>query len=56
MNFWSAIISFLLNVTGDLSDLQAPPQFYSVKIETDSDNIEIDKNNKNNNKNISITK
>ena len=45
-------ISFILNVAGDLSDLQAPPQPYSIKNETDSDNIEPDDNNNNSKNNF----
>ena len=46
-------ISFILNVAGDLPELQAPPQLCSIK---DSDNIEADgddddDNNNNNNNN-----
>ena len=37
-------ISFVLNVAGDLPDLQAPPQPCSIKSKTDSDNIELDNN------------
>ena len=44
-------ISVILNVAGDLPDLQALPQTCSIKNETDSDNIEPDDNNNNNNKN-----
>ena len=52
-------ISFLLNVAGDLPDLQALPQPCSIKNETDSDNTEPDDddddddddNNNNNNNN-----
>ena len=44
------IYIYIVNITGDLSDLQVPPQSYSVKIETGIDNREIDtyNNNKNN--------
>ena len=45
----TATISFLLNVVGDFPDLHAPPQLYSIKNKTDSDNMELD-NNDNNNK------
>ena len=51
-------ISFILNVAGDLPDLQALPQPCSIKNETDSDNTEPDDdddddddNNNNNNNN-----
>ena len=45
-------ISFILNVAGDLPDLQVPPQPCFIKNKTDSDNIEPDVNkNNNNNKN-----
>ena len=54
INFVTATISFVLNVAGDLPDLQAPAQPCSIKNKTDSDNIELDnnddKNNNNNNK------
>ena len=43
-------ISFVLNVAGDLPDLQAPPQPCSIKKKTDTDNIDLDDNNNNNNK------
>ena len=46
-----ATISFILNVAGDLPDLQAPPQPCSIKNKTDSDNTELDNNNNNNNSN-----
>ena len=46
----SFTISFILNVAGDLPDLQAPPQPCSIKNDTDSDNIEPDDNNNNNKK------
>ena len=45
-------ISFILNVAGDLPDLQAPSQPCSIKNETDSDNIEPDDNNNNNKNNF----
>ena len=51
INFVTATISFVLNVAGDLQDLQASPQPYSIKNKTDSDNIELDNNNNNNNNN-----
>ena len=38
----SSTISFLLNVAGDLPDLQTPSQPCSIKSKTDSVNIEID--------------
>ena len=53
MNFVTATISFVLNVAGDLPDLQALPQPCSIKNKTDGDNIELnnnDNNNDNNNK------
>ena len=43
----SAIISFILNLAGDLPDLQGLPQPCSIKNKTDGDNIEIDNNNSN---------
>ena len=46
INFVIATILSVLNVTGHLSDLQAPPQPCSIKNKTDSDNIEPDNNNK----------
>ena len=49
INFVIATISSVLNVAGDLPDLQAPPQPCSIKSKTDSDNIELDNNNNNNN-------
>ena len=51
INFVIATISFILNVAGDLPDLQAPPQLCSIKNKTDSDNIKLDNNNNNNNNN-----
>ena len=51
INFVTATISFVLNVTGDLPDLQAPPQPYSIKNKTDSDNTELNNNDNNNNNN-----
>ena len=54
INFVTATISFVLNVNGDLPDLQVPPQPCSIKNKTDSDNRELnnnDNNNNNNNKN-----
>ena len=50
INLVIATISFILNVTGNLPDLQAPPQPCSIKDKTHSDNTELD-NNTNNNKN-----
>ena len=46
-------ISFILNVAGDLPDLQARHSLTPIKNETDSDNIEPDddNNNKTNNNN-----
>ena len=38
---------FVLSVTGDLPDFQAPPQPCSIKNKTDSDNKELDNNNSN---------
>ena len=52
INFVIATISFILNVAGDLPDLQVPPQPCSIKNKTDSDNIEPDDNNNNNNNKI----
>ena len=49
--FANATVYFILNVTGDLPDLQAPPHPSFIKNKIDSDNIELDNNNKNNNKN-----
>ena len=51
INFVTAIISFVLNVAGDLPDLQAPSHPCSIKNKTDSDNIELDNSNNNNNNN-----
>ena len=51
INFVTATISFVLNVAGDLADLQAPPQPCSIKKKTDSDNTELDNNDNNNNNN-----
>ena len=58
INFVTATLSFVLNVAGDLPDLQAPAQPCSINKKTDSDNIELDNNNddddnnnNNNNKN-----
>ena len=45
INFVIATISSVLNVAGDLPDLQGPPQSCSIKNKTDSDNIELDNNN-----------
>ena len=45
INFVIAPIFFILNVTGDLPDLQAPPQPSSIKNKTDIDNIELVSNN-----------
>ena len=47
----SATFSFMFNVAGDLTYLQAPPQPCSIKYKTDSDNTEIDKSNNNHNNN-----
>ena len=47
INFMIATISSILNVAGDLPDLEAPPQPCSIKNKTDSDNIEPDNNNNN---------
>ena len=55
VNFVIATISFVLNVAGDLPQLQAPPQPCSIKNKTDSDNIELEHNN-NNKKNNFNTK
>ena len=56
INFVTATISFVLNITRDLPGLQASPQPCSIKNKTGSDNIELDNNNNNinNNKNIII--
>ena len=51
INFVIATISFVLNVAGDLPDLQAPPQPCSTNSKTDSDNIELVNNDNNNNNN-----
>ena len=51
INFVTATISFVLNVAGDLPDLQAPPQPCSTNSKTDSDNIELVNNDNNNNNN-----
>ena len=51
INFVTATIFFVLNVAGDLSDLQTPAQPCSIKNKTDSDNIELDNNDDNNNNN-----
>ena len=51
INSVTATISFVLNVAGDLPDLQAPPQPCSIKNKTDSDNTELDNNDNNNNNN-----
>ena len=55
VNFVIATISFVLNVAGDLPQLQAPLQPCSIKNKTDSDNIELEHNN-NNKKNNFNTK
>ena len=49
INFVTATISFVLNVIGDLPDLQVLPQPCSIKNKIDSDNIELDYNDNNNN-------
>ena len=51
INFVTATISFVLNFTGDLPDLQAPPQPCSIINKTDSDNTELNNNDNNNNNN-----
>ena len=51
INFMTATISFVLNIAGDLPDLQAPPQPCSIKNKTDSDNTELGNNDNNNNNN-----
>ena len=51
INFVTATISFVLNVAGELPDLQALPQPCSIKNKTESDNIELDNNNNNDNSN-----
>ena len=53
INFVTATIYFVLNVAGDLPDLQVPPEYCSIKNKTDSDNRELDNNNNNNNNNNS---
>ena len=42
INFVTATISFVLNVTGDLPGLQAPPQPCFIKNKTDTDSIELE--------------
>ena len=54
--FANATVYFVLNVTGDLPDLQAPPHPSFIKNRIDSDNIETDTNNNNSNKNNVINK
>ena len=54
--FANATVYFVLNVTGDLPDLQAPPHPSFIKNRIDSDNIETDNNNNNGNKNNVINK
>ena len=54
--FANATVYFVLNVTGDLPDLQAPPHPSFIKNRIDSDNIETDNNNNNSNKNNVINK
>ena len=50
--FVTATNSFVLNVAGDLPDLQAPPQPSSIRNKNDRDRTELDhNNNKNKNKN-----
>ena len=49
INFVTATISFVLTVTRDLADIQAPPQPCFIKNKTDRDNIELDNNDNNNN-------
>ena len=49
INFVTATISFVLNVAGDLPDLQAPPKPCFIKNKTYSDNTELDNNDNNNN-------
>ena len=51
INFVTATISFVLNVAGDLPDLQALPQPCSIKNKIDSDNIGLDNNDNDNNNN-----
>ena len=51
INSVTATISFVSNVAGDLSDLQAPPHPCSIKNKTDSDNTGLDNNDNNNNDN-----
>ena len=54
--FANATVYFVLNVTGDLPDLQAQPHPSFIKNRIDSDNIETDNNNNNSNKNNVINK
>ena len=54
--FANTTVYFVLNVTGDLPDLQAPPHPSFIKNRIDSDNIETDNNNNNSNKNNVINK
>ena len=56
LKFANATVYFVLNVTGDLPDLQAPPHPSFIKNRIDSDNIETDNNNNNSNKNNVINK
>ena len=49
INFVTATISFILNLAGDLPDLQAPPQLCFIKNKTDDGNTELDNNDNNNN-------
>ena len=51
INFVTAAISFVLNVAGDLLDIQTPPQPCSIKNKTDSDKTEFDSKDNNNNNN-----
>ena len=50
INFVIATIYFVLNVAGDLPDLQASLQPCSIK-NNNIDNVELDNNNNNNNNN-----
>ena len=56
INFVIATISFVLNVTGDLLDLQTLPQPCNIKNKADCDSMELDDNDNNNNKNNFNTK
>ena len=51
INFVTATISFVLNVAGNLPDIQAPPPPCSIKNKINSDSIGLDNNDNNNNNN-----